>query len=108
MKKLDQLDAAKAGVSQAVLTQAYDTLPMLEKENEEWEAKLETAQAALSKASEAKEKAKAKVREVLADRDPVAEEWARASWIVRNADPDQPPPPTGIVPPSIKSPRRSG
>lgn len=108
MKKLDQLDAAKAGVSQAVLTQAYDTLPMLEKENAEWEEKLATAQDALQKAQDAKEKAKAKVREILADRDAVAEEWAKASWIVRNADPDQPPPPVGNQPPGIKTPRRSG
>lgn len=107
-KKLEQLDAAKAGVSQAILTQAFDTLPMLEKENDEWEGKLETAQENLRTAKVAFAKAREAMRDVLKERDAVAEEWARASWIVRNADPDHPQPPLGAQAPRIKTPRSAG
>jgi hypothetical protein len=105
-KKLDQLDAAKAGVTQAVLTQAFDTLPMLEEEHTEWEGKLETALTDKRKARTALDDATDKVREILSTRDAVTEEWARASWIVRNADPDQPAPPLGNQPPGIKTLRK--
>ena len=104
-KKLDQLDAAKAGVSQAILTKAYDELPLLIEENDEVEAKMEELLEKKRKAKAALNKANAALKAYLPTRDAVAEEWARASWIVRNADPDQPPPPTGIVPPGIKTPR---
>ncbi len=106
-KQLDQLDAAKAGVSQAELEDAFLSLGTLEEENMAEEAKLEAVIEAKKKARAGLDKATEKVREVLAIRDPVAEEWARAAWIVRNADPDQPPPPLGNQAPRISSVRAS-
>lgn len=106
-KPLDQLDASKAGVSQAELEDAFLSLATLEEENAAEEAKMETVIEAKKKARVVLDKATEKVREALAVRDPIAEEWARASWIVRNADPDQPPPPLGNQPPRIKSVRAS-
>lgn len=102
-KKLEALDAAKAGVSQAELETAFTFLPALMEESKEVEAELEAALAAKRQAKEALQAATEAVREVLRRRDPVAEELARADWIVRNADPDQPPPPLGNRPPGIKS-----
>lgn len=106
-KPLDQLDASKAGVSQAELEEAFLSLATLEEENAAEEAALEPVIEAKKKARAALDKATLKVREALARRDPVAEEWARAAWIVRNADPDQPPPPLGNQAPRIKSVRVS-
>ena len=102
-KKLDELDASKAGVSQAELEEAFLSLATLEEENAAEEAALETVIEAKKKARVGLDKATEKVREALAKRDPVAEEWARASWIVRNADPDQPPPPLGNQAPRIRA-----
>jgi hypothetical protein len=106
-KPLDQLDASKAGVSQAELEEAFLSLATLEEENAAEEVKLEAVIEAKKKARAGLDKATEKVREALAVRDPVAEEWARAAWIVRNADPDQPPPPLGNRPPRISSVRAS-
>ena len=106
-KPLDQLDASQAGVSQAELEAAFLELPELEKELATEEANLETALAAKVKARTAFGKAKERVQAALTTRDPVFEECQRAAWIVRNADPDQPPPPTGIVPPDIRAMRVS-
>ncbi len=106
-KPLEQLDASKAGVSQAELEDAFLSLATLEEENAAEEAALELVREAKKKARAALDKATLKVREALATRDPVAEEWARADWIVRNADPDQPPPPLGKQGPRIKSVRAS-
>ncbi len=100
-KKLDQLVASQAGVSQAELEEAFLSLATLEEELVAEEASLETALAAKVKARTALEKATDKVRTALASRDPVFEEHQRASWIVRNADPDHPVPPTGIQPPRV-------
>ena len=100
-KKLDQLVASQAGVSQAELEEAFLSLATLEEELAAEEASLEIVMAAKDKARAAFEKAKDKVRTALASRDPVFEEHQRASWIVRNADPDQPVPPTGIQPPRV-------
>jgi chromosome segregation ATPase len=102
-KKLEELVASKAGVSQAELEDAYLSLGTLEEELAEVEAKMEPLFAAKAKAKAAINKANAALKKANAERDPVAEEWARASWIVRNADPDQPPPPMGNQPPGIKS-----
>lgn len=102
-KPLDQLEASQAGVSDAELEVAFLELPMLEEELAGEEASLEAALAAKTKARAAFDKARDKVREALAKRDPVFEEHQRASWIVRNADPDQPVPPTGIQPPRIRA-----
>ncbi len=106
-KKLDELDASKAGVSQAELEDAFLSLATLEEENTAEEAALETVIEAKKKARAGLDKATEKVREALAKRDPVAEEWARAAWIVRNADPDHPPPPLGKQAPRISSVRTS-
>ncbi len=100
-KPLDKLDASQAGVSQAELEVAFLELPELETELVKVEAVLETALAVKLNARTALDKATEKVRAALASRDPVFLECQRASWIVRNADPDQPPPPTGIVPPRL-------
>ncbi len=104
-KELKDLIAAEAGVSQAVLTKAFDELSPLVSELEEVEAEFATALAAKKKAQAVFEKVKEATKVVLRKRDAVREEWKVADWIVRNADPDQPPPPTGIRPPSIKTPR---
>ncbi len=106
-KPLDQLDASQAGVDQAELEVAFLELPELEVELVTEEANLETALAAKIKARIAFDKANEKVRAALLTRDPVFEECQRASWIVRNADPDQPTPPTGIVPPQVRAMRGS-
>ncbi len=106
-KPLDQLDASQAGVSQAELEVAFLELPELENELVTEEAALETALAAKFKARVALDKATEKVRAVLLIRDPVFEERQRAAWIVHNADPDTPIPPTGIVPPQITAMRVS-
>lgn len=104
-KALKDLVASQAGVSQAVLEKAFNDLPGLEKEvaavEKESEAAIATKRAAQDTYDEAKKTAQAVIRK----RDGVFEEWQRASWIVRNADPDYPPPPTGIRPPDIKTPR---
>jgi hypothetical protein len=106
-KKLEELEAGQAGVSQAVLERAFKDLPSLEIEKDEVEAEFATA-------LEAKKTAQAKYLEVkqqthdkLRQRDAIFEEWQRAAWIVRNADPDYPTPPTGIRPPDIETPRGS-
>lgn len=106
-KELKDLVAAEAGVSQAVLTKAFDELGPLVAELEEVEAERAISLAAKKKAQAAYEKVKDETREVLRKRDAVREEWKFADWIVRNADPDHPPPPTGIQPPRIKTPRSS-
>ncbi len=106
-KPLDQLDASQAGVSQAELEVAFLERPELETELVAVEATLETARAAKLKARIAFEKATDKVRVAIAGRDPVFEELQRASWIVRNADPDYATPPTGIVPPEVRAMRTS-
>ena len=106
-KPLDQLDASQAGVSQAELEVAFLELPELEKELELVEAPLETARVKKLAARTAFEKATDKVRDAISVRDPVFEEHQRASWIVRNADPDYPTPPTGIMPPQVRAKRVS-
>ncbi len=106
-KPLDQLDASQAGVSQAELEAAFLELPELEAELVGEEATLETALEAKVKARAALDKATEKVRAALMTRDPVFEERQRAAWIVHNADPDTPTPPTGIVPPRIRAMRVS-
>ncbi len=106
-KKLDQLVASQAGVSQAELEEAFLSLATLEQELEVEEANLETTRIAKLKARTALDKANDKVRAALLLRDPVFEEHQRASWIVRNADPDQPVPPTGIQPPRVRARRVS-
>jgi hypothetical protein len=102
-KKLAELDAGKAGVNQAELTVAFDTLPILAKELDA----ADKAQAAALKAKKALSAeaavAKESLREANAHRDGIFEEWQRAAWIVRNADPDQPPPALGLRPPAIKT-----
>lgn len=102
-KKLDQLDASKAGVSQAELEDAFLSLATLTEEMEEHEAGIETAIAAKRKAKEAHMKAAQKVKDLLPARDLAKEKWQRADWIVRNADPDQPVPPLGNQAPRIKA-----
>jgi len=102
-KKLEDLSAAKAGVSQAELEEAFLSLGTLEQENAEQEGLLEAATAAKEKARTALNKANDNMRAVLSVRDPIQEELQRASWIVRNADPDQPVPPLGNQAPRIKS-----
>lgn len=104
-KKLDALDASKAGVSQAELEDAFLSLGTLEEELTEADEAVTAAIAAKKKASTAYDKAKDGVKDALATRDPVKEEWQRADWIVRNADPDQPPPAVGNQAPTIKSQR---
>jgi len=106
-KPLDQLDASQAGVSEAELEIAFLELPELEKELELVEAPLETARVANLKARTAAEKTKEKVLVAIAVRDPIFEEHQRASWIVRNADPDYATPPTGIRPPQVRAKRVS-
>lgn len=106
-KPLDQLVASQAGVSQAQLEVAFLELPELEKELVAVEAPLEAARAAKLKARMAFDKANDKVRAAVAARDPVFEELQRASWIVRNADPDYAVPPTGIRPPEVRALRGS-
>ncbi len=106
-KSLDQLDASQAGVSQADLEVAFLELPELETELVTVEATLETARAAKLKARIAFDKANDRVRVAVAVRDPVFEELQRASWIVRNADPDYITPPTGIAPPEVRAMRGS-
>ncbi len=100
-KKLDELVASQAGVSQAELEEAFLSLATLEEELVAEEANLETARAAKIKARTSFEKATDRVRAAILTRDPVFEEHQRASWIVRNADPAHPVPPTGIQPPSV-------
>lgn len=104
-RPLEELDAAKAGVSQSELEAAFAFLPALEQEKDEIEAELADAHKVKLEAKAAVQKANANLKEVLAERDPIVEEWARADWIVRNADPDQPPPPLGQRAPRIKSQR---
>ena len=106
-KKLDELVASQAGVSQTELEEAFLSLATLGEELEVEEATLETARVAKDKARTGYEKAKDRVRAALASRDPVFEEHQRASWIVRNADPDHPVPPTGIQPPRVRARRVS-
>lgn len=105
-KPLDQLDASQAGVTQAELEVAFLELPELEAELVAVEAPLETARVANLKARTAAEKTKEKVLAAIAVRDPVFEEHQRASWIVRNADPDYATPPTGIRPPQVRAKRK--
>ncbi len=100
-KKLDELVASQAGVSQSELEEAFLSLATLGEELEVEEATLETARATKDKARIAYEKAKDRVRAASSSRDPVFLDHQRASWIVRNADPDQPVPPTGIQPPRV-------
>ncbi len=107
-KPLDQLVASQAGVSQADLEVAFLELPELEAELVTVEAPLLAAREAKLKARLALEKATDKVRDAIAVRDPVFEELQRASWIVRNADPDYASPPTGIMPPEVRSMRVEG
>lgn len=102
-KPLDALDASKAGVTQAELEEAFLSVATLEEELAEVEKKLEAGLDKKRKAKEALMTVNESLREILQERDPIAEELARASWIVRNADPDQPPPPMGNRPPGIKS-----
>lgn len=104
-KPLDQLIASQAGVSQADLEVAFLELPELEKELVAVEAPLLAAREAKFKARTAFEKANDKVRAAVLIRDPVFEELQRASWIVRNADPDYATPPTGIMPPQVRAKR---
>ncbi len=106
-KKLDELEASQAGVSQTELEEAFLSLATLEEELVAEEANLETARAAKVKARTAFEKATDKVRAAILTRDPVFEEHQRVSWIVRNADPAQPVPPTGIQPPDVRARRVS-
>jgi len=106
-KKLDELVASQAGVSQAELEEAFLSLATLEEELVTEEAALETARVAKVKARAALDKANDRVRTAILSRDPVFEEHQRASWIVRNADPDQPVPPTGIQPPRVRARRMS-
>ena len=106
-KKLDQLVASQAGVSQAELEEAFLSLATLEEELAAEEANLAATRVVKDKARAAYEKAKDKVRAASRLRDPVFEEHQRASWIVRNADPDQPVPPTGIQPPRVRARRVS-
>ncbi len=100
-KKLDELVASQAGVSQTELEEAFLSLATLGEELEVEETALEALLAAKDKARTGYEKAKDRVRAALLTRDPVFEEHQRASWIVRNANPDQPVPPTGIQPPRV-------
>ncbi len=102
-KQLKDLEATGAGVSQAVLTKAFDELSPLTSELEEVEAEFATALAAKHEAQDVYEEVKAATQVVLRKRDAVREEWKVADWIVRNADPDQPAPPSGIRPPAIKT-----
>ena len=102
-KPLDALDASKAGVTQAELEEAFISLATLEEEAAEVEPKLEAALEKKRKAKEALVAANMELRDILSQRDPIVEELARASWIVRNADPDTPPPPMGNRPPNVKS-----
>jgi len=102
-KNLDELDASKAGVSQAELEESFLSLATLEEELAAEEAALELAVSAKDKSRTALNKATEKVREAAASRDPVFEEHQRASWIVRNADPDQPVPPLGNQAPTIRA-----
>jgi len=104
-KPLKDLDPVKAGVSLAVLTKAFDTLDLLEAELAEEDAKVADGLVKKKKAQAAYDKAKDDMRALLHVRDAVQEEWQQASWIVRNADPDQPPPPLGNRVPGIKTPR---
>jgi len=104
-KNLDQLDASKAGVSQAELEESFLSIATLEEELVVEEAALETALAAKAKSRVTLDKAIAKVRKAILSRDPVFEELQRASWIVRNADPDQPVPPLGKQAPTIRAKR---
>lgn len=104
-KSLDQLDASKAGVSQAELEESFLSIATLEEELEVEQAKVDTARAAKVKARTALTNAANKVKTAQIGRDPVKEELQRAAWIVRNADPDQPPPPMGNQAPTITAKR---
>lgn len=104
-KTLEELDASKAGVTQAELESAFSFLSALEEEKKEVDTELEAARANKLEAKEALVAANMAIKDILSRRDPIAEEWARADWIVRNADPDQPTPPMGNRPPGIKSKR---
>lgn len=95
-KALKELDAAKAGVSQSELEEAFKNLSSLSKDLEGANAELETALADKEKKAQALEKAKEASREASAKRDPIFLEWQFADWVVRNADPDQPLPPNGM------------
>ena len=106
-KSLDDLDASKAGVSQAELEDSFLSLATLEEELASEDATLEAAIEVKRKAKANLYKATDKVKEALATRDPVQEEWQRADWVVRNADPDQPPPPLGKQGPRIQTMRPS-
>ena len=107
-KPLDQLDASKAGVSQAELEDAFLSLATLEENLATEEAALETALVAKRKARTTHMNAGAKVRGLLETRDPAKDDWQRADWIVRNADPDQPPPPLGNQAPRTTAMRLAG
>jgi len=102
-KPLDQLDASKAGVSQAELEESFLSIATLAEELVVEEAALETAVTAKYKSRTALDKATDKVRDALVSRDPVFEELQRAEWIVRNADPDQPTPPLGNQAPTVRA-----
>jgi hypothetical protein len=101
------LEATQAGVSQAVLERAFADLPSLEMEKDEIEAEFAAALAAKKEAQAAYMEVKKKTQDKLRERDAIFEEWQRAAWIVRNADPSYPTPPTGIRPPDINTPRGS-
>lgn len=105
-KALDKLDASKAGVSQAELETAFVSLGTLEEELADEDAALESALDGKRRARATLDKATDKVREAIATRDPVYEEWQRADWIVRNADPDQPIP-ASVSGPQIRTRRTS-
>lgn len=90
-------------MSQAELDGAYASLGTLEAELAEADAALEAAIAAKKAAQMTLIEAKEAARTASKLRDPIFEEWQRAAWIVRNADPEYPAPPMGAGAPQIDS-----
>lgn len=100
-KKLDQLQAGKAGVSKGELAEAFEAVDGLKAELAEADATLAVALEAKEKAAVALQEAKEKAKAASEARDPIYQEWQRADWIVRNSDPDQPTPPMGQAGPRV-------
>lgn len=106
-KALKELDASKAGVSQGELEEAFANLDALKAELEEADEVLGKALSEKEKKAEALQVSKEKALAASQFRDPIYQEWQRADWIVRNADPDQPPPLVGQNGPRIIAKRAS-
>lgn len=98
---MSDLVAEQAGVSQEELDDAVEKLSALEAELAKADENLAAALAAKEEAYAAYQEALAAAHAASKARDPIYEEYQRAAWIARNADPDYPAPPTGIVPPRV-------